>query len=423
MAVAWWSGGISRWFEYKAVQEIQARNLDAAEYYIRASLKFNSDSAESYFLLARLQRKRGELKQFGKTLKKAVALGLENQRAMNESLLAQAQAGAIQSIRSQLDKMLISGTDDGREVLEAYVNGCLASAYMQQAEALIEGWIQTYPQDAQAYYFKGRVLMYYNNLDLARKEFQKTLERKSDHYGAWYLLGQIQMQQNRPEEALNSFQECRGMEYNAAPEIAEAKALRSLGRVDDAREILEKTAAYSNDHVRRSFQILGERFEGAPVALELGSLELAAQRYEEAVHWLNQAVDANPRDLSALHARGLALRGAGRLEEARRDLDAVREARTQLREVDHLADQIQQDPSLIDERVRIGELYLKYESKLTAEFWLKSALTKNPQHPLAHRLLAQLYRERSAKDLEYESLAEYHEQQAEQYSAPQITIP
>ena len=397
VVIAWWSGGISRWIEYKAVQKIQSQDLDGAETYLRVVLKLDSNSAESHFLLARIQRKRGQLKEFDKTLKKAVDLGLDHHRAMNERLLAQAQSGAIQSIRAQLDKMLISGTDDGREVLEAYVNGCLASAFMQQAETLIEGWIQTYPEDAQAYYFKGRVMMYYNNLERAQDEFLRTLERMPHHSGAWYLLGQTQIQQNRPEDALSSFQECSEGEYNAVPMIAQAKALRSLGRVDEARGLLKEIVTIPQEQVQRSFQIFGERFEGNPAALELGSLELAAQRYEEAVNWLNQAIDANPQDLSALHARGLALRGAGHAEEALRDLDAVREARTRLREVDHLADQIDQNPNLVEERVRIGELYLQYESKLTAEFWLKSALTKDPQHPVAHRLLAKIYRERAVK--------------------------
>jgi tetratricopeptide (TPR) repeat protein len=222
------------------------------------------------------------------------------------------------------------------------------------------------------------------------------------------------MQQNRPQDALEQFRQCESMKYNAAPRIGEARALRSLGEVDEARRILEAVVTLSREDVRRSFQRVGDRFEGAPAKLELGTLESASGRYKQALPWLDAAVRANPRDLSARHAWGIALRGVGRNDEAARELAAVREARIALREVDRLADLIHKNPDLVDERVRIGELYLKYESQLTGEFWLNTALARDPRNKRARELLAELYESRAADDPAYRPLAEHHRQLADE---------
>lgn len=404
----WQSGVISGWKLEQAKREVRADHLEAAEAAAMQAVAYHPESAQVHFLLARIYRLQRDLSQFERSLRKAVDLGLDRQLAMHEQLLAQAQSGNIDEVRPQLDQLMIGGVFDGNAILEAYVNGCLASAYLSDAQTLIDGWQVAFPELPQPYYYSGRLLMHYGRNEDARAEFLKVLDREPTHYGALYLSGQIEMLMNRPEAALERFRQLAEIPYWAAPRVGMAKALRSLGRVDEARKTLESVVEISAADIRKSYQRMGDRFEGAPAALELGSLELAVGNPERALVWLDQAVKANPSDLSARHAWGMALQGSGQREAARRELEAVREARAQLREVDRLADLVRDNPELVDERVRIGELYLKYESKLTGEFWLKTALMKDPNHPKAHLLLAQLYEERAQSEPVYRILAEQH---------------
>lgn len=413
IGVGWWSGAIAIWPRMQAEAAMRAGHLDEAESDVRQAIRLAPQSAESHLLLSRILRKQGELADFDQILKRATSLGLDRQRAQAERLLAQAQAGEIDATRTQLDRLLINGAADDREVLEAYVNGSLIAARMPDAQTLIDGWTASFPDDPQPYYFGGRLLMHYGQTEKAAEEFKAALKREPTHYASAYLLGQILTEQNRPDEALVQYERCHGMTYGAAPQIAKAKALRSLGRVGEAREILLDVVEQPADDIRKSFQRVGDRFEGAPAHLELGSLESAVGNYVDAVKWLTVAVEANPRDLSARHARGIALRGAGKSEQATQELEAVRQARLALREVDKLADFLQQNPDLVDERVRIGELYLTYESLLTAEFWLKTALARDPQHRRAHELLARIYQLRASDNPAYQQLSVQHQRQAD----------
>jgi len=413
LGIGWWNGVFGIWHRYEAEKALRAHQLDRAESLAKQAIRLGPRSSDSMFLLARVQRKQGNLNEFQATLQQATALGVDAERIEVEQLLGQAQSGHIEPIQTRLNSLLIHGGGDDQDVLEAYVNGCLAAARLSQADTLIAGWKKGFPDEAQPLYYQARLQLFYGRSAEAKIALQEALERQPKHFAAAYLLGQILMQENQPEEALPKFELATGMVYNAAAQIEMARALRSLGRIDEARTLLENVVTLPEADARRSFHRVGDRFEGAPAKLALGNLELAADRHEQALKWLDATVKANPGDLSARHAKGLALRGLGKNEQATQELDAVRTARLALREVDSLADLIDKNPDLIDERVRIGELYLKYESKLTGEYWLKTALARDPMNAKAHELLGELYEEKATKDEQYQSLANYHKDQAQ----------
>lgn len=410
----WWTGALALWPRYQAQEAVREGRLDDAELYVRRALWIDGGSAESYFLLARIERKAGMLQEFTETLQSAIEHGLSVDLADRERLLAQAQSGQIAETQAELDYWLLHGDDkDGPELLEAYVNGCLISARLQQAAALIDGWEEVYPDDPQPNYFRGRMMMFSRAHEQAVEQFRSALQKRPGHFAAAYLLGQVLVLQNKVEEALEYFQQSsEGIRDNAAARIAAAKALRTLGRVDEAREILQEVVLLPDDDIRRSYRRVGDRFEGAPAHFELGNLESTLGNHAVALPLLEAAVRANPRDLTARYAYGISLRGVGRIDEAATELAAVSEARAALVEVDQLADRVAADPSLVDERVRIGELYMTHESQLTGEYWLKSALVRDPGNSRAHELLADYYDQRALDDDAYAGLADYHRQMA-----------
>ncbi len=413
LVAIWWTGALAIWPRHQAQQAIHEGRLDEAETLIRRALWIDGGSAESYFLLARIQRKLGSLPEFVDSLDEAVEQGLSRERAERERLLAQAQSGQIAETQAELDYWLLHAEDaEGPELLEAYVNGCLVSARLNEAGVLIDGWEEAFPADPQPNYYRARMLMYTREHEQAAEQLRRALEKRPEHHAAAYLLGQVLIQQNKIDEALVYFQQSTEMHYNAAPLIAEAKTLRTLGRVDEARTVLQGVIELPEEELRLSYRRVGDRYEGAPAHFELGNLESALGNHEAALPFLEEALRANPRDLTARYAYGISLRGVGRVDEAAVELATVSDARQELVEVDGLADRVAADPTLVEERVRIGELYLTYESQLTGEYWLKTALVRDPDNPRAHALLATLYEERAREDDDYAGLAAYHRQMA-----------
>ena len=404
----WWAGLLGIWPRHQAEQAIKSHRLDSAEQSIRQAIHIEGRTAENLFLLARVLRKQGAMDEFQSSLKQAYDLGIDRKRIEAELLLAQAQAGQIQPIQQQLDDLLIHGGTDDEEVLEAYVNGCLVAARLGQAETLIDGWVRAMPETAQPYYYRGRLMLFYRKMTQAREALTKALEIEPQHCAAAYALGTVLVEENRLDDALQMFQLASQTRYNAAARVQVAKTLVDLARSDEAREILKQVLQEPEDDVRRGFQRLGERYEGNPAALVLGDLCMNAGDYQQAYQWLQQAVAANPGDLTARHSLGLVLRGIGETEAAAAELKAVSEAREALQEVDRLVDLVSTNQELVAERVRVGELYLKYESKLTGEYWLKSALTRDPENQRAHELLAEYYAEKARTDPRYDEQARHH---------------
>lgn len=417
LVLAWSLGSFGYAAHADAQAALRAHRIDYAEQRVLTAMSRGMSSGETYFLLARIKRKQGDLDGLRENLDKAEAAGVSRDRIEGERLLARAQAGFIPQLELELDALLRGSGIEPDEVFEAYVNGCLAAARLEDAENLLGAWKQQSPLSAQANYFDARYLLFYGRTEEAARRLKRALELEPRHYCAAYLLAKVYAARNNPQQALPHFEHALQMTYSACVQIEYAKSLRVLGQLDEARQVLRQVTALSRDVLEKGFQRVGERFEGAPAHLELGQLELAANHAEAARGLLEVAVREDQNDLAARHAYGLALRAVGETAKAARELEAVREARKALREVDHLADLVEADADLVEERVKIGELYMKYGSKLTAVYWLKTALARDPAHGRAHELLAGYYTEKAAKDADFQQLADFHARLASMNSA------
>jgi len=401
-----------------AVQALHRHDLDGAERWLNRAARLGPADPETVFLNARLLRKLGHTIDSGKELDRAVRLGLDPQRARRETLLSRASAGDVFELAFELDKMLIDPQDDGQEICEAYVNGLLITANYDTASAIIGVWKQDFPDDAQPYYVFARALEHLGRHEQAEEEYRAALAKQPDHLAALYALGRFLLARNRAEEAQAIFQRGLDFPYNAAPMIGLAKCYRSQGQIDDARRLLETVVAIPHDALVQGYQRVDEPLEGLPAHYELGSLLSALGDYAAALALLDQAVAADPRNLEARYARGVALRGAGRLDEGGAELEAVASARKALSEADRLVDRLNPEEPMIAERFRIGELYMQYGSKKRGEMWLKAALSYSPQLKRAHELLADYYAERAREDPDYAPLAAEHRRAAESIDVP-----
>jgi tetratricopeptide (TPR) repeat protein len=401
-----------------AVQALHRHDLDGAQRWLDWAARLGPRDPETAFLQARLLRKLGHNLESGQELERAVRLGLDPQRARRETLLARAGTGDVFNIAMELDRMLIDPGDDGREICEAYVNGLLVTANYDTASALIAVWKQDFPDDAQPYYVFARALEHLGRHEQAEQEYRAALDKQPDPQAALYVLGRFLLTRNRAADAQSCFQRALEFPYNAAARIGLAQCLRTEGRTDEARRMLEAVVKLPRDAVVQGYQRVDEPLEGLPAHYELGSLLSALGEYETALPLLEQAVAANPRDLEARYARGVALRGAGRLDEGSAELEGVAAARKALTEADRLVDGLKPDEPMVAERFRIGELYMQHGSRKRGEMWLKAVLSHDPQHKRAHELLAEFYAELARDDPDYAAAAEEHRRAAAGIDAP-----
>ncbi|MFG0334110.1 MAG: tetratricopeptide repeat protein [Maioricimonas sp. JB049] len=407
-----WTGALARFPQQLATSALAAQRVDEAEAHLEWARWLAADNKETEFLLARVRRKQGRTEAMLTQLKKASRLGVNPERIRREQLLAMAQAGQLKGRYDQLDALLLDPRDDGREILDAYVNGLLRNANYQAAGYLIDSWSREFPDDAQPHYISGRIQRHLRNFESAEEKFRTALRKQPDHFAAAYQLADLLLQQKRPAEAIPLATTSLAMKYNAAPTLVLARCLRAQGDVDQARTLLEELADRPAEEIARSYHRVGQPLVGAPVAAELGTLELDSGRYDEALRWLTEAVDADPDNLDTRYSWAIALRQSGQVERSVEELKRVVDAREALTEVDRLADGLDPFKPHIEDRFRIGQLYMQHGSKRTAEFWLKSVLHFDPDHADAHRLLAEYYELRASEEPQYAVLAREHRAQA-----------
>ena len=409
IATAWYQDALSAYPNRKADRCLKIDHLDDAEWWLDLSEMCLDQNPRTSLLRARIARKKGDAELFTDYLRSFIDQGGSPDRAEKENILAAAAAGQSPALMGQLADLLIAQDIDTDEVCCAFANGFLVANDLQQAFVLIHEWKQSFPEDPRPHYANGRVQDHLSNQAVAEQEYLLALDRVPDHYPSAFALGRLLLENNHPAEALDCFRICLPMKHSAAARIGEAKCLRQLGEIDQAKQILDNVVSLPLEELRTAYERVSETIEGRPDCAELGSLLVSTGEAEEAINYLTMALDANPRDLDVRYSRGIALRETGRVEEGLAEIASVSAAREELTRADRIVDSIDPTRPQVPERIQIGEIYLNHGSFKTSEFWLLSALSHDHENPRALELLIRLY-------TDWEELnPEFREQQASNY--------
>ena len=420
VVVCLWLFGTLDWLACRRVESlVAARRYEGAESLISWLRWTGSTRAELSFWEGRLRRKQTRGTESIKHLEAARVAGFDKERVRRELILLHAQAGNLSPVRREFEAMLASPGSDASEICEAFVNGALIDGQTELALAIIPPWQLELPADPQPYYARGRVFEHRFDTASAEREYRSAIERDRSHWPARFALGRLLLSQKKAADALVQFQAVSRMRDNAAPQLQVAKCLRALGKADEARTILHGLLKYPADATAQSFKRVNEPYWGLPVELELGLMESSLQNWTEALPWLERVLDDDPQQLEVRYALAGTLRSLGRLDEAQREFAEVQRARTAVAEADRLVDELDRKSGpCVAERCRIGEIFLKNESRLRGEFWLRDALNHDPNYAPAHRLLAEHYQQLATRNPAYADAAERHRRAAAD-SAPQ----
>lgn len=214
---------------------------------------------------------------------------------------------------------------------------------------------------------------------IAIEDFRESFRRNPDQPDREEMLLELaacQLSVKRHEEALETLAAC--------PESSEALAMGAearyaLGEKKEARELAERALTVDANQ-RLALAVLGK-------------LALEERRFGDAVEVFVRAVRAAPSDYDLHYTLVAALRGAGRKEDAEKQLAAAESLRERREEYDELVSRAADEPYNADIRYQLAILANQLSLPDLAGIWLKASLLLDPGHALA---AAELRKHRSA---------------------------
>jgi tetratricopeptide (TPR) repeat protein len=290
--------------------------------------------------------------------------------------------------------------NDARQLQAAFM---LDKGSVDQAMQELQSVVTASPSNFLAHFNLGRAHFARAEYDLARQEFEKAIQLRPDYIPARLGATQIDMIRGDNEQALRSAEDLiRIAPGNGQARIMEASALQRLGRMSEARTILE-----------RILQVQPNRPEAL---LEMGVLDLNEKKYKDAEQVFAKAYAAQPANLRGLLGESAALRMQSQPDKSIQIIAqefARNPTRVDLqRELGNAqADAGQYDvaiqtfnnvlPKVTDARARgdiftrIGQAYrMKHDSQHSIEAF-ESATKELPNNPAILTNLAELYSEQA----------------------------
>lgn len=386
--------------KYQARQSIADRNPQAALDWLKWSATVDRLDPEAEFLRARACRKLGEFNLVREHLAHAFKLGYPVKTLEREQVLAFAQAGQMNEAQPHLAGLLTDPQGDAQEICEAFVNGLVLNRRYAEATQMLNSWSADFPSSAQPLYIRGHLQFRMQRYKLAEADFRKALDLDPNHDAAAFELADVLEEQNEPAAALSYYLKAiKSQRFEMQSGVRQSRCLKVLGRIDEARAVIMKVI---------------EKYPDEPHPHQsLGQIELEAGNYQAALEQLDIAAVKLGYDQELRNARGTALRGLKRLDEARREFAYVNEASRAVSRANDLQDNVEVDPSDYKSRYEIGLIYLKYSDPHEGLIWLQSVFNYQPHHRGAHQALADYYHSREAENPKFRELAAMHRKEAD----------
>ncbi|WP_407291976.1 tetratricopeptide repeat protein [Stutzerimonas zhaodongensis] len=290
-----------------------------------------------------------------------------------------------------LEKSLREHPEDKRLRL-TYARLLVEQERLEEAMGEFATLVQQYPADDDLRFSMALVCLEAEAWREAIVYLEELIERGSHLDAAHFNLGRAYRELGEPEQALEAFAKVGpGNEYLPA-KLMQAELLFSLGRNQQASELLSRARDEQPDYAIQLYLIEIEALSGQ-------------QQVEQAWQLANQALEQFPEDLNLLYTRAMVAEKRGDLAQLERDLRFVIE-----REPDNamainalgytLADRTdrhQEALSLIEQAYRInpddaaildslGWVNYRLGNLQEAEAQLRKALERFPDHEVAAHL-------------------------------------
>jgi tetratricopeptide (TPR) repeat protein len=386
---------IAGWLGTLAMRSASQDDADSASRYLDWSRATWRQSPEAALAAARLARRSNELDKFALQLKHAQYLGAPAERIDREWWLASAQSGQLNSVKDKLGVLMETAGEDGPQVCEAFALGYMRMRDFNSALALLNAWATDYPNDARPHAWIGSIHSELQANEQAEKAFREALRIDEAHPRAAQGLGTLLLDLKRPSEAVPYFQLAL-TDPSVGPEasVGLANSLQALSNTAEATAVLQSALEqFPNNH-----SILGA---AADALIKEGD-------YAEAEKLLEPDIQAGSMRRELRYFYAIALRGLGRVDEAKPHFDYAAEANEKIAEANRLIVEVSQRPQDAELRFRIGDAHLRYGNIEDGLMWLNGVLEIAPEHLATHSTLATFYLSQSGTNPSYIPLAQRH---------------
>lgn len=371
---------------WRAQAAIDSRDHDSAGRWLLVG-KFvvpipliGADRAEYYFLSARLHRRLGQFELVSKELRSARSHGWQESSLEREQWMALAQMGRFEKVHGHIAELLTNPGSDGPEICGAYVAWLMSRFDLASANRVIDVWQQDYPESAEPYFQRGRMLSVVKDWPAAIVQFSSSLLRDPHRMDARLMRAKAQIQLVKYAEAISDLEQILATNpTHVEAAVAYAECQSNLGQAEEACDRLR--------------DVLKKHPDAVETLSLLGRIELKRGNFEEALTALQRAVALRPIDSDARYSLGKVLRLLGREKESVEHFDFVAESTRALLKLGQLTDELLKNPEDVELRFQVGKLTLEWRSRDSGERWLRSVLEYDPAHAETHKLLARHYQD------------------------------
>lgn len=239
----------------------------------------------------------------------ALALTPKSKEASLLLVGALVKKGDIDAADQVMDGLLRDNPDADTLRL-GYARLLIDADQRERARVLLEKILKRDPKDADALYTLGTLTLDERKIDEAQAYFERLAQMADHRADAEYFLGRIAELRHQPQQALEHYEKVdRGAQALDA-EVRRAAMLGKLGRLDEARTLMEE--------LREQYPPLSERF-----LLAEGEILLDAGAYDQALKLYDQALQQQPDDDDLRYSRSLVYERMNRIADAEADLRAI----------------------------------------------------------------------------------------------------
>ncbi len=385
--------------------------------------EFFGKDGETTFLRARISRLSGEIDEFRSLLKQSHELGLNADRLSREQDLHLLNIGEISSeLESKVEAWINEGPADMPLIVDAYVNGLASQSRFTAALRLLDAYERVYPNDPMVNYRLGLIHEHSRNKAEAERQYNNAYSKDSRYFKAAWCLARIRSSSNLSQEAIDLLKLHPPSAALAAKTLM-AHCYEQLGETEIARNLLVEVVGAGFEATQKSHRVIDETSERFLAAAELGVIETKLGNWQDAKKYLELALEVNPRDFIARNSYSQVLRRLGLKEQADKELARIVEERAEYDKIVVLQDKILKESS-VEARLELGRILFKYESEKSGLFWIRSAISQDPNCLDAHQFLADYFtkeslRPNASQDLKRSSerRAKYHLGEVERINA------
>lgn len=377
--------------EYAWCQVTRARHLlavgqiEQAIQVLRTAERVSPNHAEVLYQLGRALRRSGKSTEFPDYLVRAERAGWSRENIQAQQMLALIQSGRFEEAETFTAFYFERGCSDelAEEIYEARAKGFFSQYRLDDALLCLNFWIDWRKDSVLPKLIRADLWERCERTQAAIDDYRAILQIDPRHQFARRSLAQLLLTTNTVPEAIVHFHQCiKSDPGDVMARVGLAECLHRTGKLSEAEAIL-----------RELLNLQSPLEERAEILVGLGKVLLLKNDYRQAADFLEQAVEADPKNRTVYYNLGMAYTRLGRADEGKSLIDRGKDVNERYVRMSEITRALISKPADADLRWEAGSILMKQGMKAEGAAWMLTALNCDPSHVRSHADLAEFYAE------------------------------